>query len=237
MATFTVNGESRTFDGDPGTPLLWYLRDVTGLTGTKYGCGQGVCGACTIHIDGVAVRRTGDETFRLCRQLLDGIVTVSTDDVCAAVKDIFDDTRSIAEPAGALALAGLRRHVAGGLAPSGTLIAIDSGANTNFDRLRHVVERVEIGERGEALLAVQIPEAPGSYRQFTALSTIKEEEGVPKWQDMVKNLVAGHESVIRTAREALPTAQESGDESSVSLISDRLRIHEKTAWMLRSLLE
>ena len=56
MATFTVNGESRTFDGDPGTPLLWYLRDVTGLTGTKYGCGQGVCGACTIHLDGVAVR-------------------------------------------------------------------------------------------------------------------------------------------------------------------------------------
>ena len=79
--------------------------------------------------------------------------------------------------------------------------------------------------------------APGSYRQFAALSTIKEEEGVPKWQDMVKNLVAGHESVIRTAREVLPTAQDSGDESSVSLISDRMRIHEKTAWMLRSLLE
>jgi starvation-inducible DNA-binding protein len=91
----------------------------------------------------------------------------------------------------------------------------------------------EVAERIRALGEF----APGSYRQFSALSTIKEEEGVPKWQDMVKNLVSGHESVIRTCREVLPTAQQSGDESSVALISDRMRIHEKTAWMLRSLLE
>lgn len=119
-----------------------------------------------LFVDGVAVRRVGDETFRICRELLDGTVTVTTDEVCAAIKDIFDDTRSIAEPAGALALAGLRKHVERGEAPDGPLIAINSGANTNFDRLRHVAERAEVGERAEALLAVRIPEVPGSYRAF-----------------------------------------------------------------------
>ncbi|GLQ57883.1 L-threonine dehydratase [Devosia nitrariae] len=122
-----------------------------------------------IFADGVAVRRVGDETFRLCNALLDGIVTVTTDEICAAIKDIFDDTRAIAEPAGALALAGLRRHVADGAAPAGPLLAINSGANVNFDRLRHVAERAEIGERGEALLAVTIPEQPGSYKAFIRL--------------------------------------------------------------------
>lgn len=119
-----------------------------------------------LFVDGCAVRRAGDETFRLCRELLDGIVTVSADEVCAAIKDIFDDTRAIAEPAGALALAGLRRHVEAGEAPAGPLIAINSGANVNFDRLRYVAERAEIGERGEALFAVSIPEVAGSYRAF-----------------------------------------------------------------------
>ena len=119
-----------------------------------------------LFVDGCAVRRAGDETFRLCRDLLDGIITVSADEVCAAIKDIFDDTRAIAEPAGALALAGLRRHVEDGEAPPGPLVAINSGANVNFDRLRYVAERAEIGERGEALLAVSIPEVAGSYRAF-----------------------------------------------------------------------
>jgi threonine dehydratase len=119
-----------------------------------------------LFADGVAVRRVGDETYRLCREMLDGIVTVTTDEICAAIKDIFDDTRAIAEPAGALALAGLRRHVELAAAPIGPLVAINSGANINFDRLRHVSERAEIGERGEALLAVTIPEVPGSYRAF-----------------------------------------------------------------------
>ena len=122
-----------------------------------------------LFVDGVAVKRVGDETFRICRELLDGTVTVTVDEVCAAIKDIFDDTRSIAEPSGALALAGLRRDVERGTAPPGPYIAIDSGANTNFDRLRHVAERAEIGEGAEAVYAVQIPERPGSYRAFVRL--------------------------------------------------------------------
>lgn len=122
-----------------------------------------------LFADGVAVRQVGDETFRLCRDLLDDIVTVTADEICAAIKDIFDDMRAIAEPAGALALAGLRRHVEDGVAPEGSLIAINSGANVNFDRLRYVAERAEIGERAEALLAVTIPEIPGSYRAFIRL--------------------------------------------------------------------
>jgi threonine dehydratase len=122
-----------------------------------------------LFADGVAVRQVGDETFRLCRELLDGIVTVSADEICAAIKDIFDDHRAIAEPAGALALAGLRRQVERGEAPRGALIAINSGANVNFDRLRYVAERAEIGERAEALFSVEIPERPGSYRAFIRL--------------------------------------------------------------------
>ena len=122
-----------------------------------------------LFADGVAVRQVGAETFRLCRELLDDIITVTTDEICAAIKDIFDDHRAITEPAGALALAGLRRHAESGAAPRGALIAINSGANVNFDRLRHVVERAEIGERAEALLSVEIPERPGSYRAFIRL--------------------------------------------------------------------
>ncbi len=122
-----------------------------------------------LFADGVAVRQVGTETFRICRELLDDIVTVTADEICAAIKDIFDDHRAIAEPAGALALAGLRRQVERGVAPAGALIAINSGANVNFDRLRYVAERAEIGERAEALLAVEIPERPGSYRAFMRL--------------------------------------------------------------------
>jgi len=122
-----------------------------------------------LFADGVAVRQVGEETFHICRELLDDIVTVTADEICAAIKDIFDDHRAIAEPAGALALAGLRRQVERGDAPAGALIAINSGANVNFDRLRYVAERAEIGERAEALLAVEIPERPGSYRAFMRL--------------------------------------------------------------------
>jgi len=122
-----------------------------------------------IFADGVAVRQAGEETFRLCRELLDGVVTVSTDEICAAVKDIFEDTRALAEPAGAVSLAGLKAYAARGGVGTGTLIAINSGANMNFDRLRHIAERAEIGEQREALLAVTIPEKPGSYRTFIQL--------------------------------------------------------------------
>ncbi|WP_404405430.1 threonine ammonia-lyase, biosynthetic [Pelagibacterium halotolerans] len=121
-----------------------------------------------IFADGVAVKQAGEETFRLCQQYLDDIVTVSTDEICAAIKDIFDHTRAIAEPAGAVSLAGLRKH-AGRLTDPGAAIAIHSGANINFDRLRHVAERAEIGERAEAILAVTIPEKPGAYRAFIQL--------------------------------------------------------------------
>jgi threonine dehydratase len=119
-----------------------------------------------LFADGVAVRQAGVETFRLCRDLLDEVVTVDTDAMCAAVKDVFDDTRAIAEPAGAISIAGLKRYAERGGRRRGALVAINTGANLNFDRLRHIAERAEIGERREALLAVTIPEEPGSYRRF-----------------------------------------------------------------------
>ncbi len=119
-----------------------------------------------IFADGVAVRQIGEEPFRIARELVDEVITVDTDAICAAIKDIFDDTRSIAEPAGALAVAGLKAYVARTGVKGQTLVAIDSGANMNFDRLRHVAERAELGEQREALFAVTIPERPGSFRQF-----------------------------------------------------------------------
>ncbi len=119
-----------------------------------------------LFADGVAVRQIGKETFRLAKDLVDEVILVSTDEICAAIKDIFDDTRGIAEPAGALAVAGLKRYVEREGISGADLIAIESGANINFDRLRHVAERAELGERREALLAVQIPERPGSFLAF-----------------------------------------------------------------------
>jgi len=119
-----------------------------------------------LFADGVAVRVIGKETFRIARRTVDEVVLVGTDEICAAIKDIFDDTRGIAEPAGALALAGLKRYVESRGIKGERLIAIESGANINFDRLRHVAERAELGERREALLAVGIPERPGSFLSF-----------------------------------------------------------------------
>jgi threonine dehydratase len=116
--------------------------------------------------DGVAVRRVGDETFRICRELLDGLILVSTDEICAAIQDIFEDTRSVMEPAGALAVAGLKRYVAAQSLQNATLVAVNSGANVNFDRLRHIAERAAVGEEREALFAVEIPERPGSFLKF-----------------------------------------------------------------------
>ncbi|MEX1266329.1 MAG: threonine ammonia-lyase, biosynthetic, partial [Woeseia sp.] len=119
-----------------------------------------------IFADGVAVRRVGNETFRLCQQLVDEIVTVDTDQICAAVRDIYEDTRSIVEPAGALAVAGLKKYVKTTGARDQLLVAINCGANVNFDRLRHIAERAAIGEQREMLIAVEIPEHPGSFRNF-----------------------------------------------------------------------
>ncbi|VAW93314.1 Threonine dehydratase biosynthetic, partial [hydrothermal vent metagenome] len=119
-----------------------------------------------IFADGVAVRQVGEEPFRIARETVDEVILVNTDEICAAIKDIFDDTRSIAEPAGALAVAGAKKYVTRERISGKELVAIDSGANMNFDRLRHVAERAELGERREALLSVTIPERPGSFRRF-----------------------------------------------------------------------
>ncbi len=119
-----------------------------------------------IFADGVAVRRIGRETFRVAREVVDEVVLVGTDEICAAIKDIFDDTRTVAEPAGALSVAGLKRYVFDRGCRDEHLLAIESGANINFDRLRHVAERAEIGEQREALFAVEIPEEPGSFLRF-----------------------------------------------------------------------
>jgi threonine dehydratase len=122
-----------------------------------------------LFADGVAVKRVGAETFRLCQQLVDEIILVDTDAICAAIKDVFEDTRSILEPAGALSVAGAKAYVARDKRRDDTLVAVASGANMNFDRLRHVSERAELGEEREAILAVTIPERPGSFRAFCAL--------------------------------------------------------------------
>lgn len=122
-----------------------------------------------IFADGVAVRKVGKTPFSLVRKYVDEIVVVSNDEICAAIKDIFEDRRSILEPAGALAVAGLKAWTARKRCKNKHLIAIASGANVNFDRLRHVAERAEIGERREAILAVTIPERPGSFRKFCSL--------------------------------------------------------------------
>ncbi|MFP6781239.1 MAG: threonine ammonia-lyase, biosynthetic [Gammaproteobacteria bacterium] len=119
-----------------------------------------------IFADGAAVRQVGVETFRLAQQCVDEVLTVSIDEICAAVKDTFEDTRAIAEPAGALALAGLKQWVKNNDVKGKHLVAIFSGANVNFDRLRHIAELAALGEQREALIAAKIPERPGSFRKF-----------------------------------------------------------------------
>lgn len=119
-----------------------------------------------LFADGVAVRQAGKEPFRIARHHVDDVILVSTDEICAASKDIFDDTRAMVEPAGALGIAGVKKYVESTGVRDVNLVAINSGANLNFDRLRHVAERAELGERREALLAVTIPEEPGSFRRF-----------------------------------------------------------------------
>ena len=123
----------------------------------------------SMFADGVAVKRIGNETFRLCQKYLDGHITVSSDEICAAVKDIFEDTRAIAEPSGALALAGLKKFADKNQLNNKQLGAVLSGANTNFHGLRYVSERCELGEKREGLLAVTIPERQGAFFEFCNL--------------------------------------------------------------------
>jgi threonine dehydratase len=119
-----------------------------------------------LFADGTAVKQIGEETFRVAQQTVDDVITVKTDEICAAIMDIFDDTRSIAEPSGALAVAGVKKYVEREAITDQQMVVIDSGANINFDRLRHVAERAELGEQREVLFATSIPEEPGSFLKF-----------------------------------------------------------------------
>ena len=122
-----------------------------------------------LFADGAAVKFVGQETFRLCKEYVDEMVLVDTDAICAAIKDVFEDTRSILEPAGALAVAGAKEWAKRHKLKDKTLVAVASGANMNFDRLRFVAERAEVGEQREAVLAVTLPEKPGAYKKFVSL--------------------------------------------------------------------
>jgi len=122
-----------------------------------------------LFADGTAVKFVGEETFRLCKEYVDEVILVDTDAICAAIKDVFEDTRSILEPSGALAIAGAKAYAEKHHLKGKTLVAVASGANTNFDRLRFVAERAEVGEKREAVLAVTIPEKPGSFKKFCNL--------------------------------------------------------------------
>jgi len=122
-----------------------------------------------IFADGVAVKQVGKNTWSMIKDLVDDVVLVSTDQMCAAIKDTYEDTRAICEPAGALSLAGLKKYIETHDIKGQTLVAINCGANMNFDRLRHVSERAELGEEREALLAIEIPERPGSFKKLCQL--------------------------------------------------------------------
>jgi len=122
-----------------------------------------------LFADGVAVRRVGEETFALAKRYVDEVVLVDTDEICAAIQDVFEDTRAVLEPAGALAVAGVKRYVARGAPAGQRYVAISSGANLNFDRLRYIAERADLGAGREALLAVEVPEQPGSFLRFCGL--------------------------------------------------------------------
>ncbi|PLX89339.1 MAG: threonine ammonia-lyase, biosynthetic [Desulfuromonas sp.] len=132
-----------------------------------------------IFADGVAVRQIGQRTFDLCRKYVDDIIRVSTDELCGAIKSIHQETRCIVEPAGALAVAGLKRYVQDQGLRDKTLVAINSGANMNFERLRYVAERTQTGEENESLFAVTITEAPGALRHFCA--DILKETGITEF--------------------------------------------------------
>lgn len=122
-----------------------------------------------LFADGAAVKQVGEHTFKLCQEYVDEMILVDNDAICAAIKDVFEDTRSILEPAGALAVAGMKEYIKRNNLHGKTMVGIASGANMNFDRLRFVAERAEIGEKREAVLAVTIPEKPGSFKTFCRL--------------------------------------------------------------------
>ena len=126
-----------------------------------------------LFADGVALKQVGKENFRICLELVDEIILVDTDAICAAIKDVFEDTRAILEPSGALSIAGAKAYVQREKIRNKTLVTIATGANMNFDRLRHISERAELGEQREAIISVTIPEKPGSFKKFCALLGMK----------------------------------------------------------------
>jgi threonine dehydratase len=159
-----------------------------------------------LFADGTAVKLVGGETFRLCRELLDEIVTVDTDALCAAIKDVFQDTRSVLEPSGALAVAGAKLYAEREALEGKTLVAVTSGANMNFDRMRFVAERAEVGEAREAVFAVTIPEERGSFRRFCELVGTR---SVTEFNYRIADANAAHIFVgvqIKTRNEAVQMA-------------------------------
>ena len=151
----------------PGTHIIGVEPEDAACLKLAMECGRRAkLSQVGLFADGCAVAQIGKETFRVIRDTVDEVITASTDEMCAAIKDIFEDTRSIAEPAGALALAGLKKYVEREGVQRQQLLAIVSGANTNFDRLRYISERTEIGEKREAVVSVTVPERPGSFRDF-----------------------------------------------------------------------
>jgi threonine dehydratase len=159
--------------------------------------------------EGVAVKRTGDLTYRICSQLLDEIITVDNDEICAAVQDVYEDTRAIAEPAGVLAIAGIRKFFTGRPDEKGTAAAVLSGANVNFARLRHIAERAAVGEEQEALLGVTIPERPGSFLEFCETVGLR---GITEFNYRIADRDEAHIFVGIALKNGLPEKQEIIDE-------------------------
>ncbi|MBL4775866.1 MAG: threonine ammonia-lyase, biosynthetic, partial [Mariprofundus sp.] len=177
-----------------------------------------------IFADGVAVKQVGKHTFKLVREFVDEILLVDTDEICAAIKDIYEDNRSIVEPAGALAVAGLKKYVLENQVRGQVLAAINSGANMNFDRMRHVAERTEMGEGREALFAVSIPERPGSFLDFCRIIG---DRNITEFNYRMSSRSEAHVFVgisIRTSEEAeaIHQALESAQLSSLNLHDNEL---------------
>ncbi len=177
-----------------------------------------------LFADGVAVRQVGEETFRLCQQYVDEILLVDTDNTCAAIKDVFEDTRSILEPAGALAIAGAKAYIAREGISGQTLVAIACGANMNFDRLRFVAERAELGESREAIFAVTIPEQAGSLRKFCELlgSRNLTEFSYRIADQAIAHIFIGVQIVNRADAAKLATTFTENDFTAIELTDDEL---------------
>ena len=177
-----------------------------------------------LFADGTAVKQVGTQTFALCQQYLDDVQRVDTDAICAAIRDIYQDTRCIPEPSGALALAGLKQYVAEHGPLDGAVVAVVSGANMNFDRLRFVAERAEVGEQREAVFAVTIPEQRGSFRRFcSALG----QHAITEFNYRIGDAQAAHifvgvQTALRSEREALVEAFRANDFGVLDLTDDEL---------------